>query len=129
MGLFRRKKEPLPELDRADSLSANPVLNSLVKVERDGKDNIVLQIPRRDSAMVRMVSKVFKMRPYRRITLDELGTFVVELCDGEHTVREIVDKLAEEYKLNQREAELSTAEFLKDLGGRSIIGLVIEDDE
>ncbi len=127
MGLFGRKKKDLPQLDRQDSLSARPVLNSLVKVERDEEENIVLQIPRRDSAMVRLVSRVFKMRPYRRITLDDLGTFVVELCDGEHSVRQIVDKLAEEYTLNRREAELSTAQFLRDLARRSIVGLVIEE--
>ncbi|MGD2174015.1 MAG: PqqD family protein [Candidatus Brocadiaceae bacterium] len=127
MGLFGRKKRDLPELSREESLSAKPVLNRLVKVERDGKGNVILHIPRRDTALVRFVSRVFKMSPYSRLTLDALGTFVIELCDGDHTVRQIVDKLSENYKLNKREAELSTSEFLRTLARRSIVALVIEE--
>lgn len=127
MRLLRRRKRKLPKLDREQSLSAKPVLNRLVKVDRAGNGNIVLQIPRRDTAMARMVARVFKMTPYRRLTLDELGTFVIELCDGEHTVRRIVDKFAKRFKLNQRESELSTGEFLRVLARRSIIGLVVEE--
>ncbi|MFO8007414.1 MAG: PqqD family protein [Candidatus Brocadiia bacterium] len=127
MGLFRRKKDDLPDLTRDESLDARPVLNRLVKLERSEDGHAILQIPRRDSGLARLVAKVFRMSPYRQLALDEIGTFVVELCDGEHTVRQIVDKLAETYTLNRREAELSLGEFLRMLARRSLIGLVIEE--
>jgi len=126
MPLFGRRKARKP-LDRERSLSARPFLDRRVSVDRDADGNIVLHVPRRDTALVRMVARVFKMQPYRQVALDELGSFVIELCDGRHSVREIVDKLAKEYKLNRREAEVSTAAFLRSLAGRSIVGLLIEE--
>lgn len=127
MGLFRHGKPDLPDLTREQSLGARPVLNRLVKVERSEDGNVILQIPRRDSALARLLAKVFKMSPYRQLALDQIGTFVLELCDGEYTVRQIVDKLAETYTLSRREAELSLGEFLRMLARRSLIGLVIEE--
>jgi hypothetical protein len=127
MGLFRRKKPQGPQLDRQEALSARPVLNRLVKVERGQDGNIVLQVPRRDTATVRTMARVFGMPPYRKVALDELGTFVIELCDGRHTVRELARKLSGRFRLNRREAEVSVSAFLRDLGRRSIVGLVMED--
>lgn len=127
MSLFGRKKRQLPRLDRKQSLSAKPFLNRQVKMERAGDGNIILQVPRRKTAMVRAVSRFFRMPPYRRVLLDELGTFVIERCDGKHAVRDIVDKFAERFRLNRREAEVSTATFLRTLVGRSIVGLLIEE--
>jgi len=126
MAISRRPKADVPHLDRQDSLAAKPVLNRLVKLERDEDGNIILQVPRRDTAMARTVARVFGIPPYKRVALDELGTFVIELCDGQNTVREMVDKLAKRFKLNHREAEVSLSTFLRTLGRRSIIGLVIE---
>ncbi len=120
------KRRGKPELSREESLSAKPVLNSLVREERDADGHVILQVPRRDTVMTRTVARVFKMRPYRRITLDELGTFVIQLCDGRHTVDEIVDKFAEEFRLSRREAELAMLEFIRGLARRSVIGLVVE---
>jgi len=127
-GIFGKKKGDKPRLDREQSLSARPVLNSLVKVEKDEDENAVLQIPRRDTAMSRVVARVFKLSPYKRLTLDELGTFVIKLCDGRHTVREVVDKFRKRFRLNQREAELSMRKFLRALAEKSIIGLIVEEE-
>jgi hypothetical protein len=126
MAIFGKPKRDVPQLDRQDSLSAKPVLNRLVKLERAEDGNIILQVPRRDTAMARTVARVFGIPPYKRVALDELGTFVIELCDGQHTVREMVDKFSKRFKLNRREAEVSLSTFLRTLGRRSIIGLVIE---
>lgn len=126
MRLFGKKRRSTPHLGRQESLSAKPVLNRLVKVERGEDGKVMLQIPRRDSGMVRAVSRMFHIAPYKRVALDELGTFVIELCDGNHTVQDVVDKFAERFKLNPREAELSMSGFLRNLARRSIIGLVIE---
>jgi hypothetical protein len=126
--LFRSRKPGTTALDRDDAFSARPIVNRLVKVDRDAEGRVILQVPRRDSALVRTVTRWFQVPPYKKVALDELGTFVIELCDGEHRVRDIVDKLAERFRLNRREAELSTTDFLRTLARRSIIGLLIEGD-
>ncbi len=125
MRLFGGKKSDTPRLSRTESLQARPVLNRLVRVEHNEEGRAVLHVPRRRTAMVRLVSKVFGMEPYRQIVLDELGTFVIERCDGEHTVQQIVDKLAERFTLTDRESEASTLEFVRTLARRSIVALAI----
>jgi hypothetical protein len=127
MGLFGKKKTPPAPLDRQTSLSARPVLNRLVKTERGEDGNVILLVPRPDTMWVRWVSRRLQLPAYKRVALDELGTFVIEHCNGEQTVRDIVDKFAKKYRLNRREAEVSMSTFLRDLARRSIIGLVIEE--
>jgi len=124
---FGRKRRKDPELDREQSLSAKPFLDRRVKVERADDGTVILQVPRRSTAMMRTVSRFFRVPPYRQVALDELGTFVIELCDGTHTVRDMIDKFAERFKLNRREAEVSLSSFLRTLAGRSIVGLLIEE--
>ena len=126
MALFGKKKTQVPPLDREDALAAKPVLNRLVKLEKSEDGNLILQVPRRDSAMTRTMARVFGIPPYRRVALDELGTFVIQLCDGQHRVKDMVDKFAKRFRLNRREAEVSLTTFLRTLGRRGIIALVIE---
>lgn len=125
MRFFGRKKQEAPALSREDSLSARPVLHRLVRVERADNGAIILRVPRRSTPLVRAVSRVFKLPPYRSMSLDELGTFVIEMCDGTHTVDNIVDKFTKKYKLNRREAELSMLAFLRTLARRSIVALIV----
>jgi hypothetical protein len=127
--LFGSRKARKTPLDREDALAARPVLNRLVKVERDAEGKVILQVPRRDNALVRTVTRWFQVPPYKKVALDELGTFVIELCDGEQAVRDIVDKLGRRFRLSRREAELSTTAFLRTLARRSIIGLLVESGD
>jgi hypothetical protein len=58
----------------------------------------------------------------RKLDLDELGTFCWNLIDGERPVKDMAKALAEKYGLPAREAELSVAAFLRELGKRGIVG-------
>ena len=80
--------------------------------------------PRRAS----ILSKIFPEPEEKRIRLDEAGSLVWELCDGEKTVKEIVDSLCERYKLLPREAELSLSSYLRSLSQRGLIGFIIPED-
>ncbi|NLW50066.1 MAG: PqqD family protein [Candidatus Brocadiaceae bacterium] len=126
---FGRPRSAGRPLSRALSLSARPVLNRLVKVDRDREGHVILQVPRADNSLVRSVTRWFRLPPYKPIALDELGTFVIELCDGRRTVRDLVDMFAKRYKLNRREAEVGMTTFLRTLARRSIIALVIEGED
>jgi len=59
----------------------------------------------------------------KRLELDEMGTFVWGLINGEHSVKDIADAFVAEYQVQNREAELSVTAFIKDIGQRGIIGL------
>ena len=106
-------------------MTAMPVLNQLVTVEHNDKGRVLLSLPRRRTSMVRLVSKVFRLPPYKRLELDELGTYAVELCDGSNTVAGIVARFAKRFRLNQREAEVSMVSYLQTLAKRGIISFVV----
>ena len=131
MGLldfFKRDKDT-PELDRDQSMQAVPVLNQLITVEYDADDNAVLNVPRKRTTMVKWMAKLFRLPPYKQIELDELGTYTIELCDGEHTVEDIVEAFAERFDLNQREAEVSMLSYLQTLAKRGIIAFAVPEEE
>ena len=128
MGLFGSSKKSTPELDRESSLNARPVLNQLIKTERGQNEHIVLIVPRKKTSLVKAVSGFFKLPLTKQIALDEVGSYVVELCDGTNTVKGMITKLSQKYRLSRREAEVSMLSFLRQLGRRGIIGFVIEED-
>jgi len=59
----------------------------------------------------------------KHLELDEMGTFVWQLIDGEHSVRQIAEEFTNHYEVQSREAELSVTTFIKTIGQRGIIGL------
>ena len=126
--LFRARKTGKPQLTREESLAARPALNPLVKIEKADDGAVILHVPRRDNALVRTVCRVFRLPPYRRVALDELGSFVIQLCDGRRPVSEVVEKFAEQFRLSRRDAEVSVVTFLRLLARRAIVGLVIEGE-
>ncbi len=126
----RSKPEPLPEetggLSREKSLSMRPAVNRLVReqVMESGFLRLVYLSAYKPwfAGLARRVG-AWDGRPLqRKLELDELGTFCFKLIDGERTVREMAGTLAERYGLPAREAELSMAAFLRELGRRGIVG-------
>lgn len=57
--------------------------------------------------------------------LDEMGRLVWENCNGNTSVQQIIRKLAQRYKLNLREAQVATINFLNMLTRKGLIGMAI----
>jgi hypothetical protein len=125
MPLLRGAGKRGPKLDRQQAMAAVPVLNQLVTIEHNDRGHALLNLPRRRTSMVRLISKAFRLPPYKRLELDELGTYAVELCDGSNTVSGIIARFAKRFRLNQREAEVSMVSYLQTLAKRGVISLVI----
>ena len=121
-GLFGKAKKPT--IDREQSLSAIPVLNRATRIEEheDGGVMVHVSLPAREGFFAWFQPPAAE----RRIKLDELGGFVVKQIDGKRTVRSIVAAFVRQYRTNRREAELSTADFLKSLARRHVISIVIQ---
>lgn len=130
MSLLDRFRKNKNQLTREDSLNAIPVRNESVEVEEDDDlaETLIL-IPRRDDWWVRMLSKVLFIPKHRKVTLDEIGTFVWNLCDGKNDVRKIIEDFADKYKLGRKEAELSMVTFLRQMAKKRLIGLAIGQPE
>ena len=129
MRLPGRKRQDVPDLDRKQALEAVPVLHQLISLDHRADGTARLNLPRKRTTMVRVISSFFRLPPYKQIELDELGSFAVELCNGTNTVNEIIAAFADRFRLNRREAEVSMLSYLKTLAKRGIIGFTIADKQ
>jgi hypothetical protein len=117
--LFRRPK-PSP-LDRRQVLRLYPIRNALVRHEQNEAGVFMLIVPLQPRGIFGWLSRIFKLPREHRIELDEIGSAVWALCDGKHAVETIVQRLAQQYKLERREVELSLFAFLNTLARRGFI--------
>ena len=128
-----KQKSQLP-LTREQAFEARPVRNPALKWRVNDEDFVEVIVPRRKDLFGRAMGFLFFVPESRPITLDEVGTRVWNLCDGEHTVQDIVKALSSDYKLQRREVEVSLTEYLRTLGKKGMIGFLVpkealEDEE
>ncbi|MGC9320164.1 MAG: PqqD family protein, partial [Armatimonadota bacterium] len=126
-GLLERvglRKKQMP-LSRDQAFEARPVRNPRLKWRINDEDFVEVIIPRGQDLFSRAMGFLFFVPKSRPVVLDEVGTRVWDLCDGENTVDEIIRELCSEYKLARREVEVSLTEFLRTLGKRGMVGFVV----
>ncbi len=125
-GLLDKWRKPKPEIDRQQSLAAIPVRNQAIAEEKTETEAdglvIVTRIERSNRWWSRFAPPVIE----QRIELDEMGAFVFQRIDGERTVRQIMKDFVKHFRVNRREAELATAEFIRKLAQKRLISLVIK---
>ena len=119
-----------PKIERGQALAMIPMRHPLVTWERT-ENEVVLSIPLRQDRVARVVKTMIKtlkmakeLPDARKLGLDEVGSFVWELCDGRRAIDAIVQGVMREYKLTRREAEASVTMFLQTLAKRNLIGLM-----
>lgn len=54
-------------------------------------------------------------------SLNEVGTAIWELADGNRTIREIAKAICDEYAVDHEEAEKDTLEVVNDLVGQGLV--------
>lgn len=118
MRLFRK---PKPTIDRRAVLKLYPVRNPAVAYEQREDGTCLLIVPLQPRGIARLFSRIFKLPREHKIELDEMGTTVWLLCDGQHNVESIVQRLVHRYKYERREAEFSLFAFLNTLSQRGFI--------
>lgn len=128
MSWFRRKRQPR-ELSRGASLESRPARNPALTAERNDDGTVLVRVPTNPSRWARFAARLLRVEDAeRRISLDELGTFVWDQCDGETTVRMLIGRFSKEYKLNRKEAEVSMVEYLRTLATKGLIGIIVPED-
>jgi hypothetical protein len=123
---LRRRK---PALSREQNLASVPLRSTNVREEETDEGYARLVAPRRDSWWARLMAKIFYVPDARRVTLDEIGTFVWRQCDGKQNMRDIIEALCQRYKLHRKEAEVSVVAYLRQLMKRGLLGIAVLDDE
>ncbi len=122
-GLFGRKRKP--QLTKDDLLASRAVINESLDWFENDDGVIQIDIHRRDTWWVKVLSKVMFTPEKRSIALDDVGSFVWKCVDEGCTVRQMIGKLAKEYKLNRREAEASLTAYLRTLAKKRLIGFEV----
>lgn len=119
---FLRKK---PVLTREQALRARPVRNSMLEWRTSDDGETCLLIPRRKDFVGRVLGRMLRAPEHKEIVLDEVGSDIWDLCDGQHSVEAIVSAAAKKYKITRRECETSVGMYLKVLSERKLIGFQV----
>jgi hypothetical protein len=110
-------------------MNSRPARNELLKWERNDKGEAQITVTRQDTWKVKLLSKLFYVPKDRTITLDEVGSEVWQLCNGNTSVAQMIDSLRDKYKLDRKEAEVSLLSYLKTLGQKRFVGFLLEGEK
>jgi hypothetical protein len=124
--MFATRKKP--KLTREAMLSSRPARNELLGWAKSDHGEAQITVTRQDTWKVRLLSKVFYVPKERKITLDEVGTEVWQMCDGHTTVAQMIESLGKTYTLDRKEAEVSLLSYLKTLGQKRFIGFLVDGE-
>jgi len=122
-----KKKSNQPSISRGDALNRIPVKNIQVTEARLESGEVVISYPVTMRPFFAGLVKRFGgpevQIQMKKLQLDELGTSVWDMIDGKFSVRQLIERFARTHQLEAREAEVSVAQFLRELGRRGLIGL------
>jgi len=121
---LKRKKG----VSREKAFSAVPVRNEAVEW-KDSGDQIEITFPIRFRMFGKFFERLFRTKQGKKITLDEMGAFVWRSIDGKRPVRELVDMLVQEYKLERVESHAALMTFLQSMMKKRLIGMYLPDKD
>lgn len=126
--LYALKLKKRPDVDRSKVLKAFPLRNQLITWEIDDKEEASLVIPQKHKFWVKWTSKLFMLPDKRVVVLDSIGAYVWQMCDGKHTISQIIKALQKKHQLTRKEAETSLFTFIQTLGKRNFIQFAIPQE-
>ena len=115
------------QISRTQALGSVPIKNSEVEEILLESEVIMLIYPVKvkpwAAALLRRLGKPPQQIGQKKLQLDELGTSVWKLLDGERTVKQIIQIFTQQQQVHRKEAEVSVTQFLRELGQRGLIGI------
>ena len=126
MRLFKKKPKG-PTISRAEALNRIPSKNLQIREERLDSGEVVIHYPVTIRPFFAGLAKRFggseAQVQTRKLQLDELGTSVWAMIDGNCSVRQLISIFATSHQLEPLEAEVAVTQFLRELGRRGLIGM------
>ncbi len=121
-------KKQQPAISRREAMQVRPIRNPVLEWKLNEEGKVVVILPRRNDFKGKLLTFFFPIPESRPVVLDEVGSFVWQRCDGEHSVNQLVKYLCEEYKLNPREVQVSLIEYMRILGRRGMIAIAVPEE-
>ena len=126
MKVFKKKNSSHP-LTKKAALKYRPIKNPEIKEKRLKSGEVLLTyfisvrpwMARLADRFGQNKGKKFE----KKIQLDELGTTVWDMIDGDRSVQQIIEEFSAKYRVHLKEAEVAVTSFIKTLGKRELIGL------
>lgn len=122
-----KKRPKANSISRAHALAHTPVKSIQIKEVRLETGEVLIEYPTSVrpwiAAVARRLGGEQNLVQTKKLQLDALGTSVWDLVDGNRSVKGIVTIFAETHRLENREAEISVTQFIRELGRRGLIGL------
>ena len=103
---------------REQFLAAKPIRSPEASAESINDGGIRISIP-----VKRMWWFKLPANSIKKFELDEVGKFVWEKCDGKTSLQSIIKQVSQQYRLNIREAEVSTLKFFEMLSRKRLVGV------
>ena len=75
-------------------LASRPTRNDSLRWEDNDNGEVQVFIERQETWKVKLLSKVFYIPKERKITLDEVGTEVWQMCNGRNSVGDMIELLS-----------------------------------
>ncbi len=100
--------------------------------EIDEHGNAVILLEMEYTGIKGKLLKWFSITPlpkYKRIILDDMGTEVWKLCDGKHTVNDIVKHMVKKTGMSRRNMEIAVYTYLRKLVEKGLIEIIIPSEE
>jgi len=118
-------KKDVPKLTRRDVLESIPIRNTQIEWERAEKGEIRINLPLKKTWWTKFLSTILLAPKKKVLMLDELGTKVWNMCDGNKKVEDIIQALCRDLNMNRKEVETSLLHYLRQLAARGLVGLGI----
>ena len=121
-----RKRRP-QAVSREMILSAIPVRNPACDWQQVSGEEVRITLHRREDWRGRLVAVFFPAAETRKVQLDEIGSAIWAMCDGENSVSVISRVLSEKYGLERKEAEVSLLAYLNILLRKRMVALMARE--
>lgn len=116
----------LDELSVEAFYASIPVQNASA-TRRGVNEGLVLDVPMKQPAGGwRLLSWLMPLSSTRRVLLDEPGTVLFRMCDGNVSTKRVIEQFAARYRLTFLESRAAVTVYMKKLLQRGALAVVLE---
>jgi hypothetical protein len=106
-------------------LSVKPVKNAAAEFIPLDTDKLQISVKKQKPEFLKPpVSWFIRPKLKQTIVIDQVGIQVLNLCDGNRTIENIVDEFAKTHKLTFHESRVSVTGYIKQLVQRGILVII-----
>ena len=120
----KKKKKKTFQLTRDQALGAKPIATKIIDREPMENGGERVTIPLRPTTMQRWLLRL-PADTTKKFELDSVGIEVLNLCDGNKTVRYIIKRFSKSHGINIAEAEAAVVAFLRTMVRRGLVFMVV----